>query len=333
MKYPDLRLLSQFLTVCDAPTLTAAAQQLHISTAAVSQALSRLENDLGVALLERGPQGVRMTPAGAELRERARRLLETAEDALEALKPYQSQSIPRLRMYVMESVASYLVPTLITSLDPLVGELVVNSGSNPNHVEDMLVGKVDILISSDDFRDIGSLEKLSLCREDLVAIVPAALPAEERDIGTLCRTLPMLRLVRGRRMDELVGSYLKEAGLDPPRRVTCSSAAPILELIRRGYGWTITTPLSVCYHNPRRDQIAWVPLPDCRHSRELYLVAEKGRLLDLPETLARHCRRTLRAEVERWKTEFDPLAVASIRVFDARPTRGGPPPARERSAS
>lgn len=326
MKYPDLRLLSQFLVLCEAPTLTAAAQQLHVTPAAVSQALARLESDLGVPLLDRGPQGVRVTPAGAELREHARRLLEAAEEALEVLKPYRSQAIPRLRMYVMESAASYLVPALITSLDRVVGELVVNSGSNPNHSEDMLRGKLDILIATDDFHDIGSLERLPLCREELVAIVPAALPAEERTIPALCERLPLLRITRGRRTDDLVSAYLHDAGLDPPRRIECSSAAPILELIGRGYGWTITTPLSVCYHNPPRDRVAWLALPDNRHRRDLYLVAAKGRLLDLPETLAKQCRRALQAEVARWRTSFEPLAAAAIRVHDGRPVRDGTSP-------
>jgi DNA-binding transcriptional LysR family regulator len=323
MKYPDLRLLSQFLTVCEAQTMTAAAQQLHISTAAVSQALLRLENDLGVPLLERSPQGVRVTPAGAELREQARRLLDTAEETLEALKPYRSQAIPRLRMYVMESAASYLVPALITALDKAVGELVVNSGSNPNHVEDMLRGKLDILISTDEFQDIGTLEKIPLCREKLVAIVPASLAASERSVRALCEQLPLLRIMRGRRIDDLVSAYLDDAGLDPPRRVECSSAAPILELIGRGYGWTITTPLSVCYHNPRRDKVAWVALPDSHHHRDLYLIAEKGRLLDLPETLAKQCRRALHMEILQWRTSFEPLAAAAIRVLDGHAVRDG----------
>lgn len=321
MKYPDLRLLSQFLTVCDAQTMTAAAQRLNISTAAVSQALLRLESDLGTTLLERSPQGVRVTPAGAELRERARRLLETAEEALEALKPYQSQAIPRLRMYVMESVASYLVPALITSLDKVVGELLVNSGNNPHHSEDLLRGKLDILITADEFQDIDTIERIPLCREHLVAIVPAALAESERSLPALCERLPLLRLTRGRRMDDLVGAFLREAGLDPPRRVECSSAAPILELIGRGHGWTITTPLNVCYHNPRRDRVAWVALPSAHYYRDLFLIAEKGRLLDVPEMLAKQCRRTLQAEIVHWRTAYEPLAANAIHVLDGRPAR------------
>ncbi|MBM6595227.1 LysR family transcriptional regulator [Microvirga pudoricolor] len=315
-KLPDLRLLSQFLTVCDAQSMTAAAQQMGVSTAAVSQALQRLEADIGVPLLERGPQGVRVTPAGAELRDRARALLERAEETMEALRPYQARAIPRLRLYVLESAASYLIPSIIMSLDKAVGELSVNSGNNPHYAEDLLRGRLDILISGDEFPGIDTIDRWPLCREKLVILAPAGLPDDLLTVQALCERLPLLRITRGKRVDNLVTAYLEEMGLDPPRRVEAFSASPILDLIGRGYGWTITTPLSVCYHKPERDKVRWLAVPQNHYSRDLFLFAEKDRLLDVPGMLAKQCHRALRAEVKQWSQSLPPEAADAIAVFD-----------------
>ena len=71
----DLRLLRQFLVVCDSPSLTAAAAKLGLSTPAISQLIMRLERDLDISLLERSNHGTRLTPAGAAMRDHARSML------------------------------------------------------------------------------------------------------------------------------------------------------------------------------------------------------------------------------------------------------------------
>jgi DNA-binding transcriptional LysR family regulator len=86
MTLEDLR---TFAAVCDAGSLSAAAQALHKSQPAVSQQVARLEAEFGVALLERRARGVVPTAAGAALHESARRALselELAQRSIEALR-------------------------------------------------------------------------------------------------------------------------------------------------------------------------------------------------------------------------------------------------------
>lgn len=66
----DLRQLENFLLVAEKGSLSRAAQDAFISPQAMLQQMNSLEAEIGVQLFERGPRGVRCTPAGSFLRDR-----------------------------------------------------------------------------------------------------------------------------------------------------------------------------------------------------------------------------------------------------------------------
>ena len=84
----NLDLYRVFYTVAKKGSLTKAAEELYISQPAVSQAVKQLENQLGVNLFNRTHRGVELSEEGGrrifENVERALRLLEEAEDSLNA---------------------------------------------------------------------------------------------------------------------------------------------------------------------------------------------------------------------------------------------------------
>ena len=75
--------------------MTRAAARLHIAQPALSQAIAKLEGELGVRLFERHSRGVTPTEAGEAFFERAARALIAVEEAEEALDPWL-QAAPRL---------------------------------------------------------------------------------------------------------------------------------------------------------------------------------------------------------------------------------------------
>jgi DNA-binding transcriptional LysR family regulator len=72
----DIRL---FLRVLDLGSISAAARTLDLSAAVASQRLKRLEEALGVRLLQRSTRQLKVTPEGAALAERGRPLIEDLE--------------------------------------------------------------------------------------------------------------------------------------------------------------------------------------------------------------------------------------------------------------
>lgn len=85
----DLNELNVFLTVAAERSFSRAAERLHRTQPAVSQAVRRLEQQLGEALFDRSSRDGRLTEAGRVLRgyaERLTRLAEETESAVQALR-------------------------------------------------------------------------------------------------------------------------------------------------------------------------------------------------------------------------------------------------------
>ena len=79
VKSMELRVLRYFLTVAREQNITRAATMLHITQPTLSRQLMQLEQELGVALLERGAGQITLTKEGMLLRRRGEDLLELAD--------------------------------------------------------------------------------------------------------------------------------------------------------------------------------------------------------------------------------------------------------------
>ncbi|MEM6896698.1 MAG: LysR family transcriptional regulator [Pseudomonadota bacterium] len=81
----DLTSLRSFVTVADLGGVTRASTALHLTQSAVSMQLKRLEEALGVGLLDRSARAIALTPAGEQLLGYARRMLSLNDEALSRL--------------------------------------------------------------------------------------------------------------------------------------------------------------------------------------------------------------------------------------------------------
>ncbi len=81
----EFRELRAFVAVAEAGGFSAAARRLHLSQPALSQTVNGLERELGVRLVDRSSNGVRVTEAGAELLRRGRAMLADHDAAVAAL--------------------------------------------------------------------------------------------------------------------------------------------------------------------------------------------------------------------------------------------------------
>ena len=67
MKTQPLQTLRAFVTVAREGSVSRAAERLHLSQPAVSLKLKQLQQDLGLTLFERRPQGLALTADGQAL--------------------------------------------------------------------------------------------------------------------------------------------------------------------------------------------------------------------------------------------------------------------------
>jgi DNA-binding transcriptional LysR family regulator len=108
-----LHLLRIFTVVAEHMSFSRAAESLYISQPAVSKAVKELENQLGVALFERGAGLLSLTVAGALLAERGRVILAVEQTAEEDLRALRGLHQGVLRIGSSTTIATYLLPPLI----------------------------------------------------------------------------------------------------------------------------------------------------------------------------------------------------------------------------
>lgn len=110
----DLNLLPLFLAVAQEHSFRAAADRLGVTRSAVSQAVRRLEDGLGIALVMRTTRSVHLTEAGERLHEALSRPLREVEQALEDVA---AQDAPHglLRIAVTSIAQRFLAGPLIAS--------------------------------------------------------------------------------------------------------------------------------------------------------------------------------------------------------------------------
>src|SRR5437868_5240956 len=108
----ELRDLRAFATTVEVGAVTRAAERLHLVQSAVSQAVKRLERELGVVLLERRPDGVRPTEAGALFAEHARLIVNAVAHAKRDMNAFGELARGTVRVGVLYTA----VPTILAPL-------------------------------------------------------------------------------------------------------------------------------------------------------------------------------------------------------------------------
>jgi len=94
----EIRQLRYFLAAAERGSVSQAAVDLHLSQSALSEAVRKLEVELGVELLARSSRGVALTPAGAVLVGEARAAIERFDAALAAVREAAAGQTGHLRV-------------------------------------------------------------------------------------------------------------------------------------------------------------------------------------------------------------------------------------------
>jgi DNA-binding transcriptional LysR family regulator len=109
----DLSELEVLISLAQEGSFSRAAESLHRSQPAVSQAIRRLEDEVQAQLMDRTSRKVVLTAAGTTLLGYAKRMIQLREDAKRALEELRSFKRGVLRLAANESVCSYVLPALL----------------------------------------------------------------------------------------------------------------------------------------------------------------------------------------------------------------------------
>ena len=148
----NLHLLRIFFTVAEQGSFSQAALALHISQPAVSKGVRELEQQLGLALVERGapsaPRTLRLTESGAALHAHARGIFALERAALDDIRARIGLQRGRLVVGASSTIAGYWLPAQIaafTQQHPHV-DLEICGGNTQSIVQALLDGALDMAL-------------------------------------------------------------------------------------------------------------------------------------------------------------------------------------------
>jgi DNA-binding transcriptional LysR family regulator len=111
----ELRHLRYFVAVAEEQNVTRASAKLRVSQPAVSRQIRDLEDELGLALLERSAKAVRLTEAGRVFLAEARAVLQRAEEAVGAVRAVAGGTSGELHVGYAPSLTVQILPRALRS--------------------------------------------------------------------------------------------------------------------------------------------------------------------------------------------------------------------------
>lgn len=112
----SLRQLQYAISVAETLSFRRAAERCNVSQPSLSAQLAQMEEALGVRLFERDRRRVLITSAGREVLDRAKEILQQADDLERIAKRSADPFDGRLRIGVIPTVSPYLLPRIAPAL-------------------------------------------------------------------------------------------------------------------------------------------------------------------------------------------------------------------------
>lgn len=240
----ELRQLRYLIALAEERHFTRAAEREHIAQPALSQQIRRLEQELGLTLVERTTRRVSLTAAGELLLARARRVIAevgAADAELQALRGVHTGHVTVGTMHTMGPIDVSLALAVFHERHPGV-ELTVREQSSEELAEMLRVDELDLAFLSVTERvESHGLGLHQLVSEELMAILPLDHPLAGR------RRIRMAELASeefiafriGARLRELLGQAGRLAGFEPRVTLESNESQRIRRLVARGMGVAI----------------------------------------------------------------------------------------------
>jgi DNA-binding transcriptional LysR family regulator len=244
----DLQLLETLQAVARHGSFSRAARELRLTQPAVSMQVRRLEQALGLPLLERVGKRAFPTKAGEVLLAHAGRARRELEAGLEVVQQLRGVVAGRIRLGTSASFSIYLLPPALRrfrSRYPKT-ELTVVTGNAPEIARGVVQNDLDVGIVSLPVRE-RELAVTAFHRHELVAIAP---PDRRWRRGQRVRAAelarePLILFEQGATLRRVIDEWFQRAGVAPTLPMELNNTEAIKKLVESGLGLSVTSWFSV----------------------------------------------------------------------------------------
>lgn len=254
---PDVNRLRLLRDVARLGTIAAAARASGITASAVSQQLSLLEREAGVALLERGRRGVVLTGAGRVLVDKAEQVLHVLEETKAEMDQLNGDLAGRVRIGSIASAAMSIVLPGMKRLQAELPQIDVRVDVSEPSISLDQVGSGGLDIAVIDIYDHvplalpDHLQVFEILSEPLVLLTPKGAPTPSvrtlADLKDSQWVMPPSSAACG----QAVRHACRAEGFEPDVRWETDDLLLLVESVAQGHGVALLPRLAVAKNMAR----------------------------------------------------------------------------------
>ncbi|MGE7092478.1 LysR family transcriptional regulator [Lysinibacillus sp. NPDC048646] len=238
----DFKQLQYFIAVIEQMNYSKAAEKLHISQPSLSNAIKKLEQEIGSQLLERNTRNLHLTEAGQLLYERAKVILKNMEILKIEMDEVVVHGTSEIAIGVMESIKHWL-PQVITVYKKVYPQMKIHLVDilGSKRVKKSLRSYKTHLIITNQSIDEEDYEVKCLYEERLVAVLPLGHPLAAKDKLTIADlgNEPFIISTEGFQTRRDILNTFEKAGIDINIQFEIERFETAVSLVRESLGITI----------------------------------------------------------------------------------------------
>ncbi len=287
----NLRDLKYLVALADHKHFGKAAAASFVSQPTLSTQIRKLEEELGVSLVERAPRKVMLTPAGRDAAERARRIVAEVEQMKEAARRSQDPEAGTVRLGIFPTLGPYLLPHVVPRIRerfPQLEWLLIEEKSEVL-LSRLREGRLDAGLLALPVHD-DQLHAEFLFEEPFLLAVPETHPLARRDALKLdeLSDQKLLLLEDGHCLREQALEVCRLSGANEKSEFRATSLETLRQMVAADVGITLLPTLAVKPPVARSDNIHLLGFSDSHPSRRIAMLWRKssamhGFLLKLAE--------------------------------------------------
>jgi LysR family hydrogen peroxide-inducible transcriptional activator len=279
----NLRDLRYLLALADHKHFGRAAAASFVSQPTLSTQIRKLEEELGVALVERAPRRVMLTPIGRDIAERARRVIAEVDQMAEVARRSQDPEAGTVRLGLFPTLAPYLLPHVLPAVRQRFPrlELLLVEEKTDQILARLRDGRLDAGVLALPVHD-DQLHVEPLFDEPFLLAVPRDHALAGRDslrLGELDHQ-HLLLLEEGHCLRDQALDVCRMSGADERDGFRATSLETLRQMVASGVGITLLPVLAVQPPVPVSPDIALLPFTDRAPHRRIAMVWRKSSAMD-----------------------------------------------------
>lgn len=276
---PELSALDLFVSVVDHGSLSRAASLHYISQPSASARIRRLEQRLGLKLLNRTPSGSVPTDVGRELADRAREVLAAAEAFDRSVEELATAAGHQLRVVASYTMGDYILPRWLSLLGPHLPNVSLTVRNSQDTITEVLEGRAEVGFMCVPDLD-GPLEARPVGKDELVVVVHPdhhwarrMRPLKPQHLASEPLVVREQHSGTRSQLERILEPYRPDPPPDPV--LVLGSTGAIKAAVLDGVAPAVLSRLTVM-NELEAGRMVSVPVEDLNFERTLYVIWQEG---------------------------------------------------------